>query len=96
MRAVSKRQAALNRAKAPIRERVFARDGYRCRLQAVEGAGRCFGGITPHHVVKASQGGAYTVDNLVTLCAHHNDQVEADADLAALAHRLGLVTRRGD
>lgn len=79
-----------------VRALVFARDGYRCRLADVDGAGRCFGPLTPHHVRKASQGGEYTPANLAVLCAHHNDEIEADADLAALARTLGLVRRRGD
>lgn len=95
MRAVSKKKAQENRAKGPIREAVFERDHHRCRLLGVEGAGRCFGGLTAHHIVKASRGGPYAVENLATLCAFHNDHIEADADLATLAESLGLVRRRG-
>lgn len=84
-----------NRERAVVREAVFTRDGC-CVLRGVEGAGQCFGSpFTPHHRRKASQGGAYTVDNLVTLCAHHNDELEANADLAAIGVALGLVIRRG-
>lgn len=78
-----------------IRQAVFDRDGH-CQLRGVEGAGPCFGPLTPHHKRKASQGGKYTLDELVALCSHHNSQIEADADLARLAHSLGLVVRRGD
>lgn len=67
-----------------------------CLLRYVPGAGDCFGGLTPHHRRKSGQGGAYTEENLVVLCAGHNDRLEADADLAALGHSLGLVVRRGD
>jgi 5-methylcytosine-specific restriction endonuclease McrA len=81
-------------ARAVIRGEVFQRDGFRCELDGFLGAGRCFGPLTPHHVIKASQGGAYSVENLRTLCAHHNEQLEADADLARLAEGLGLVKRR--
>lgn len=96
MRAVSKKKAKTNRLKAPIREAVFERDGRRCQLRGVPGAGGCFGGLTPHHIVKDGQGGGYTMENLVTLCAHHNDQIEADADVAAVARERGLVKLRGD
>lgn len=91
LRPVSRKRARENRTKAPIREAVFERDGA-CRLR---GVGECFGPLTPHHVRKASQGGEYSVDNLVALCAHHNGLLESDADFAALARRLGLVIRRG-
>lgn len=78
------------------RELTFARDRYRCRLEGVPGAGRCFGRISFHHRRKASQGGPYTVANGATLCLGHNDRLESDADLAALGRRLGLVLRAGD
>lgn len=77
-----------------VRMRVFHRDGYRCRLAGVDGAGACFGPLTPHHVLKAAQGGAYDDANLVTLCSSHNDRLEADADLARLGEQLGIVRRR--
>jgi 5-methylcytosine-specific restriction endonuclease McrA len=79
--------------KTPIREAVFRRDSHRCQLADLGG---CFGGLTPHHRRKASQGGGYNLANLATLCAHHNDELEADADLARLARERGLVVRRGD
>lgn len=94
MRAVSKKRAKANRAKPGVWLAVLARDGG-CQLYRVPGAGACHGHLTPHHRRKASQGGTYTEDNLVVLCAHHNDQLEADADLAALGVQLGLVVRRG-
>lgn len=69
----------------------------RMGLQAnVRLVGLCFGPLTPHHVRKAGQGGAYDDDNLVPLCAFHNGLLEADADVAALGRSLGLVKRRGD
>lgn len=74
-----------------VREQVYARDGWRCRLADVAGAGPCFGELTPHHRRKSGQGGGYTVENLAALCAGHNDRIEQDADLAALARSLGLV-----
>lgn len=84
--------------RAAVREAVFRRDRV-CVLSDVDGAGTCWPtrhALTPHHKRKASQGGPYTEDNLVAMCPHHNDAIEADADLAALAHRLGYVIKRGD
>lgn len=75
------------------REFVFARDRH-CKLAGWWDP--CRGPLTPHHVLKASQGGPYHRDNLVALCAHHNGLIEADADLAALARQLGLVKLRSD
>ncbi len=76
------------------REFVFARDGHRCRAAGMWD--RCAGPLTPHHVLKASQGGPYHRDNLVALCAHHNDLIEADAEFAAVARAAGLVRLRRD
>jgi 5-methylcytosine-specific restriction endonuclease McrA len=74
-----------------IRERVFARDGYTC--QAPKSWGVCYGVLTPHHVVKASQGGDYSETNLVTLCAHHNGLIESDSVIAHDAQEQGLVKK---
>lgn len=87
--------AAEQRRRAEVREAVFRRDQV-CQLAGVDGAGRCFGGPTFHHRRKAGQGGEYSVENGALLCAHHNDELEANADLAALGRRLGLVKRAGD
>lgn len=76
------------------REFVFARDGRRCRAAGLWDA--CHGPLTPHHVLKASQGGAYHRDNLVALCAHHNGLVESDVEFAQLCRELGLVRLRRD
>jgi len=77
--------------KLAIRTAVFERDGWACQLSGVLGAGRCYGHLTPHHKRKEGQGGCYSMENLVSLCAHHNDSIESDADLAALARTLGFL-----
>jgi 5-methylcytosine-specific restriction endonuclease McrA len=50
-----------------VRDAVFARDrgcvGFRLVPEA-----RCWGPLDPHHVLRRSQGGLDTLDNLVTLC----------------------------
>lgn len=88
----TERHKPTRQEKAEIRERVFARDGH-CQLT---GYSPCFGALTPHHRRKASQGGEYSVKNLVTLCAHHNDELEADPELAVIGRGLGLVLKAGD
>ena len=55
-----RRDAAVPR---PMRRRVLARDGHRCRHC---GSGRS---LMLHHVVWRSEGGNHRVDNLLTLCA---------------------------
>lgn len=84
------------RAEAEVRAVVFARAGYRCQLADQAGAGSCWGGLTYQHRRKASQGGQYTVENGAALCAHHNTELEANADLAQLGVQLGLVLLAGD
>jgi predicted restriction endonuclease len=57
-----------------IRKEVYRRDGFRCAL--------CDStiGIQLHHVVKRSQGGTESPQNLITLCS----------DCHALAHGMNL------
>ena len=82
-----------------VREQVFARDRF-CQVHHLGyrsyAVGRCYGPLTPHHRRKASQGGAYSTENLVVACLAHNEALEADAGLARWAHSVGLVVRRGD
>ena len=73
---------------AEVRAAVFARDGRQCRVAPFLPDDPCFGPPTVHHVVKSGQGGAYTEDNLVTACAHHNSWIEDNPDTA---RALGLV-----
>lgn len=80
------------RRREAVREAVYERDGG-CLLAHHS---PCHGSLTPHHRRKASQGGAYTVENVAALCVWHNDQLEADADLAAYGRSIGLVLRTGD
>ena len=48
----------------------------------------CGGPLTPHHLLKASQGGAYSEENLVPVCAVHNSTIE---DYPLEAQALGMV-----
>ena len=93
MRAVSKKRARENRQHRAIREAVFERDHHRCQFSKHNGlqyAVGCFGPLTVHHLKKASAGGSYSEDNLVTLCAFHNSWIE---DWPLQAETLGLVVR---
>ena len=65
----------------------------RCLLEAEASSGPCRGILTPHHLRKSGQGGAYDTDNLVPLCAGHNQWVELEPNRA---HELGLVIRSGE
>lgn len=80
--------------RALVRGAVFARDGFACALagdpEAIALLGPCFGRLTYHHLRKAGQGGAYSVENGLTLCLGHNGAVE---DHPNAAHALGLVHR---
>lgn len=92
----SKKRLAELKLRPAIREAVFARDGG-CLMspwRSDQDWGTCYGILTPHHVLKASQGGEYTEDNLITLCAHHNNALESDADMARRAEAAGFVQRR--
>lgn len=85
----------LTPAQRATRAEVYARDG-QCMIAARLDVGPCRGHETPHHRRKASQGGAYSLANLVAACSVHNDALEENADLAAAARAVGLVVRRGD
>lgn len=100
---VSDKRAALRDEHAEVRAAVFARDRWRCQLEAdllvrrhradralLEAVGPCRGPLTPHHLQKASGLGGYTLENLTSLCAGHNNWVE---DHPTLATELGMVRR---
>lgn len=87
-----KRRAGISE-RAAVRAAVFERDGHRCVVHGLPDAGPCHGPLTPHHVRKASQGGAYAVSNLVAACEGHNSAIEDRPDWA---HAHGLVLRHGD
>jgi hypothetical protein len=79
-----RRQAELD-ARAEIREALYRRDRWRCLLagqRAHPGVPLCWGPLTPHHLRKAGQGGPYSLENLVTLCAGHNSWVETTRSFA--------------
>lgn len=79
---------------AEIRLRVFQRDRC-CILRALDRTHRCVGPLTPHHRRKAGAGGAYSMANLVTLCAGGNVDVE-DRPAFYREHFPQLVVRESD
>lgn len=73
-----------------VRAEVFERDGWTCRVKGRGYAIPCFGPPTVHHLRKSSGGGAYTLANLICLCAHHNEAVERFPDWS---EEVGLAER---
>jgi hypothetical protein len=51
---------------------VFDRDDQRCLLAGPD----CFGTLSPHHRLKAGQGGDDSPENLCVLCVFHNGDIE--------------------
>ena len=87
---VSEKMKAKRPEKARVRAAVFARDGH-CVLLDLDPDHRCFGRrLTYHHLWKDGQGGPYSEENGVTLCAGGNSWVE---DEPKKAEALGLVVR---
>ena len=91
LRSSSAKRRADRERRAEVRRAVFIRDGWTCQLP-----GGCDkrhyhpNPLTVHYLRKASAGGSYTPDNLISLCRWHNRWVE-DQPLMALG--LGLVHR---
>jgi hypothetical protein len=70
------------------------RNGKLALAEALSAVGKCAGqALTPHHLRKAGQGGSWSPENLVTLCAAHNGWVENEPEKA---HLLGLVIWAGE
>lgn len=85
-----RRQSRNRRLEATVRLRVtlaaFERDGYVCYLKGKD-AGKCMGPLVGHERISRARypGGHLDVDNVITLCACHNQWVE-DNPAAALAN----------
>lgn len=96
LRHTSPRRRAEAADREAVRLEVFRRDG-RCLLVGRDHPGipRCVAPMsTVHHLRKAGQGGPYTAENLVMLCAGHNDWLETTQG-ARFGEDVGLVIRRG-
>lgn len=88
---IPRRSAARQQADAQTAELRASVAARRCLLGDAR-FGPCTGPGTPHHLEKASAGGATSLENLVPLCARHNGWVE---DEPSAARSLGLVVRPG-
>jgi hypothetical protein len=53
-----------------IRNRILARDGYRCQVPGCS----CRRFLEVHHIIYRSHGGSNDGDNLITLCGFHHRQ----------------------
>ena len=93
LRPISARRAEARADAEPLVQAVYRRDGG-CvlRLHTVV-AGGCWGGLSPHHVRKAGQGGEFSQLNIVSACCGHNGWVERNR---RLAWALGLVLNHGE
>lgn len=70
MRRRSPKQAAFERAYAPLRAAILERDGHRCRRCGCGPQGPEWCALEVHHVIKRSHAKALRLDadNLITLC----------------------------
>jgi 5-methylcytosine-specific restriction endonuclease McrA len=62
-----------------------------CKAQRLMPEIMCWGRLDPHHILRRSQGGQDTPDNLVTLCRAHHSAVH---EQIARSYELGLLKRR--
>lgn len=69
-----------------IYEAVLARDAG-CKAAGVA-PGQCQGRIDPHHILRRSQGGPDTMENLVSLCRAHHSWVH---DHPGESYELGFL-----
>lgn len=95
MRYRSAKTAAERADAQAVIDKVYARDGG-CLLAGHDDdpvVGPCRGVLTPHHLRKDGQGGAWSPGNIVTLCAGHNSWVE---DHPVEAWTRGLVIKNGE
>lgn len=91
--AESNKRASQRSERGAVRAKVFERHDNTCMLLDLDVGHVCSGPLTPHHLRKASQGGAYSEDNMAPLCAGGNTWVE---DAPFIAWKLGLVVRAGE
>ncbi|MGO8089607.1 HNH endonuclease [Rhizobium leguminosarum] len=70
--------------KDPVRVNVLQRDGHKCRVCQWSYKDRQYGDprqfLELHHIEHHAKGGANEMDNLITLCNVHHDEVHADPE----------------
>lgn len=72
-------------------KRMQERDGYKCVACGTEYD------LTPQHRANRGMGGSkrgHGLSNLVTMCRHHNEQLESDPKFAELGRRMGWKVKR--
>jgi hypothetical protein len=94
MRARSAKRVAARADEMEVTETCFRRDGYRCQLVGLVPGHNCYGTVlTPHHLRKQSQGGTWTLDNLLSVCAV---PFRSKHSPPLVAWGFGLVVRTGE
>lgn len=82
-----------------MREKILARDGYRCRLCEMEQEERRYnpGRLSVHHIEPLAQRWDLRLDedNLLTLCDGHHAQAERGAYQRELLHELAKAPPGG-
>lgn len=58
-----------------IRRKVLKRDGYICQVAGCPVRGGK--NLTVHHILPRARGGGENLDNLITLCPRHHDEIES-------------------
>ena len=88
-RTALKRKPKRRAVPSDIYQQVLARD-MGCVGRAYLPFVQCYGRIDPHHVLRRSQGGQDTPDNLISLCRAHHSFVH---DHPQQSYDLGLLKR---
>lgn len=86
--AQSAKHAREERVLARVKLRLIERAGYRCEAHPI--LGPCDGPLHAHHILRRSQGGTHTLENLALLCRYHHAWVH---EHPAEAEVLGLLRR---
>lgn len=90
-RRIAKRQRRrVRQIPEAVRIAVFSRACGQCEAAAVDGRG-CSGRMHYHHVLRRSQGGTDTEQNLLYVCEQHHRRIHAFPEWA---YSLGLLRRR--
>ena len=93
----SKKRSEEYDLRATVRDRVFRRDGWRCRAKDLVPSVRCDPGVLDAHEIiprSAWPGGHLVEDNIVTICRAHHQWVDANPAAAAAVGLHGYSYQR--